>query len=117
MVVRTAQLADEGRLTDQQAALSKAFATAKARETVSWARELLGGGERAARPRGRAHRGLGDPVQQALGRIAKSEAVDDVRGGEAVERPQPHGHPPLGQILLVGRRHPQDASTARCDIR
>jgi glutaryl-CoA dehydrogenase len=43
MVVRTAQLADEGKLTDQQAALSKAFTTAKARETVSWAREVLGG--------------------------------------------------------------------------
>ncbi|TDG06573.1 acyl-CoA dehydrogenase [Paraburkholderia guartelaensis] len=43
MVVRTAQLADEGRLTDQQAALSKAFTTARTRETVSWARELLGG--------------------------------------------------------------------------
>jgi alkylation response protein AidB-like acyl-CoA dehydrogenase len=43
MVVRTAQLADEGKLTDQQAALSKAFTTAKMRETVSWARELLGG--------------------------------------------------------------------------
>jgi glutaryl-CoA dehydrogenase len=43
MVVRTAQLADDGKLTDQQAAISKAFTTAKARETVSWARELLGG--------------------------------------------------------------------------
>jgi glutaryl-CoA dehydrogenase len=43
MVVRTAQLANEGKLTDQQAALSKAFCTAKSRETVSWARELLGG--------------------------------------------------------------------------
>src|SRR5262244_1218698 len=43
MVARTAQLADEGKLTDQQSALSKAFTTAKARETVSWARELLGG--------------------------------------------------------------------------
>src|SRR5215472_9414221 len=43
MVVRTAQLADEGKLTDQQAALSKAFTTAKTRETVSWAREVLGG--------------------------------------------------------------------------
>jgi alkylation response protein AidB-like acyl-CoA dehydrogenase len=41
--VRTAQLADEGKLTDQQAALSKAFTTARTRETVSWARELLGG--------------------------------------------------------------------------
>jgi glutaryl-CoA dehydrogenase len=43
MAVRTAQLADEGKLSDQQAALSKAFTTAKARETVSWAREVLGG--------------------------------------------------------------------------
>src|SRR5215475_2475493 len=43
MIVRTAQLADEGKLTDQQAALSKAFTTSKARETVSWAREVLGG--------------------------------------------------------------------------
>ena len=43
LLARTAQLADEGKLTDQQAALSKAFTTAKARETVSWARELLGG--------------------------------------------------------------------------
>src|SRR5262244_2433675 len=43
MVARTAQLADEGKLTDQQSALSKAFTTAKSRETVSRARELLGG--------------------------------------------------------------------------
>src|SRR5215813_8977108 len=43
MVARTAQLADEGKLTDQQAALSKAFTTAKSRETVSLARELRGG--------------------------------------------------------------------------
>jgi glutaryl-CoA dehydrogenase len=43
MVARTAQLADQGKLTDQQAALSKAFTTAKSRETVSLARELLGG--------------------------------------------------------------------------
>jgi alkylation response protein AidB-like acyl-CoA dehydrogenase len=43
MVARTAQLADQGKLTDQQAAISKAFTMAKMRETVSWARELLGG--------------------------------------------------------------------------
>src|SRR5215469_2128681 len=43
MVVRAAQLADQGKLTDQQASLAKAYTTAKARETVSWARELLGG--------------------------------------------------------------------------
>jgi glutaryl-CoA dehydrogenase len=43
MVARLAQLADQGKLTDQQSALSKAFTTAKSRETVSWARELFGG--------------------------------------------------------------------------
>jgi alkylation response protein AidB-like acyl-CoA dehydrogenase len=43
LVVRTAQLADEGKLTDAHAALSKAFCTAKCRETVAWAREVCGG--------------------------------------------------------------------------
>src|ERR1700742_2369835 len=43
MVIRTAQLDAEGKLTDARAALSKAFTTAKMRETVAWARELLGG--------------------------------------------------------------------------
>src|SRR3954463_3469753 len=43
MVVRLAQLDVEGKMTDAHAALSKAFCTAKMRETVSWARELLGG--------------------------------------------------------------------------
>ena len=48
MVVRTAQLEAEGKLTDARAALSKAFTTAKCRETVAWARELLGGNGIAA---------------------------------------------------------------------
>jgi alkylation response protein AidB-like acyl-CoA dehydrogenase len=48
MVVRTAQLDAEGKLTDARAALSKAFTTAKCRETVAWARELLGGNGIAA---------------------------------------------------------------------
>ena len=43
LIVRQAQLHAEGKLTDAHAALSKAFATAKCRETVAWARELLGG--------------------------------------------------------------------------
>ena len=38
-----AQLHAEGKLNDAHAALSKAFCTAKMRETVAWARELLGG--------------------------------------------------------------------------
>src|SRR5713101_7226369 len=43
LVVRMAQLQVEGKLTDAQAALSKAFTTARMRETVAWAREILGG--------------------------------------------------------------------------
>src|SRR5271165_6261859 len=43
LVTRQAQLHAEGKLTDAHAALAKAFCTAKCRETVAWARELLGG--------------------------------------------------------------------------
>jgi glutaryl-CoA dehydrogenase len=43
MVVRTAQLYAEGKLTDHHAALAKAFCTLRMRETVAWAREILGG--------------------------------------------------------------------------
>jgi glutaryl-CoA dehydrogenase len=43
LIVRQAQLHAEGKLSDAHAALAKAFATAKCRETVAWAREVLGG--------------------------------------------------------------------------
>jgi glutaryl-CoA dehydrogenase len=43
LITRMAQLHVEGKLSDAHAALAKAFATAKCRETVGWARELLGG--------------------------------------------------------------------------
>src|ERR1700726_2954048 len=43
LMVRLAQMDDEGKLGDQHAALAKAFCTAKSRETVSWGREVLGG--------------------------------------------------------------------------
>jgi glutaryl-CoA dehydrogenase len=43
MVVRTAQLHAEGKLADHHAALAKAFCTYRMRETVAWAREILGG--------------------------------------------------------------------------
>src|ERR1700690_165368 len=43
LMVRLAQLTDEGKLTDHHAALAKAFCTSKSRETVSWGREVLGG--------------------------------------------------------------------------
>src|SRR3989442_1739026 len=48
LLVRLAQLEAEGKMTDAHAALSKAFCTAKCRETVAWARELLGGNGIAA---------------------------------------------------------------------
>src|SRR5438445_332823 len=43
LLVRQAQLFNEGKLSDAHAALSKAFCTSKCRETVAWAREILGG--------------------------------------------------------------------------
>jgi alkylation response protein AidB-like acyl-CoA dehydrogenase len=43
LMVRLAQMTDEGKLGDHHAALGKAFCTAKSRETVAWGRELLGG--------------------------------------------------------------------------
>src|SRR5476651_1936413 len=43
LIVRQAELFDEGKLSDAHAALAKAFCTSKCRETVAWAREVLGG--------------------------------------------------------------------------
>ena len=43
MMVRLAQLQDAGVYKDEQSALAKAYCTVRMRETVSWARELLGG--------------------------------------------------------------------------
>ena len=43
LLVRQAQLFEEGKLSDAHAALSKAFCTSKCRETVAWAREICGG--------------------------------------------------------------------------
>ena len=43
MVVRVSQLQDMGKLTDPHASLAKAFCTIRMRETVAWAREVLGG--------------------------------------------------------------------------
>src|SRR5262245_35200306 len=43
MVLRLSQLQDAGEMDEQHASLAKAFCTVRARETVGWARELLGG--------------------------------------------------------------------------
>jgi alkylation response protein AidB-like acyl-CoA dehydrogenase len=43
MVVRLSQMQDEGKLMDYHASLAKVFCTVRMRETVAWAREVLGG--------------------------------------------------------------------------
>ena len=43
MCVRVSQLQDAGALREEHASLAKAFTTARMRETVGWAREVLGG--------------------------------------------------------------------------
>jgi glutaryl-CoA dehydrogenase len=43
MVVRLAQLQEDGVYRDEQSALAKAFCTVRMREAVGWAREILGG--------------------------------------------------------------------------
>ncbi|MEP7091060.1 MAG: acyl-CoA dehydrogenase family protein [Nocardioidaceae bacterium] len=43
LCVRVSQLQDAGALKDEHASLAKAFTTSRMRETVGWAREVLGG--------------------------------------------------------------------------
>lgn len=43
MCTRVSQMLDEGTQKDEHAALAKAFATSRMRETVAWARESMGG--------------------------------------------------------------------------
>jgi alkylation response protein AidB-like acyl-CoA dehydrogenase len=43
LCARLSQLQGEGRMTDEHASMAKAFATVRMRETVGWARELMGG--------------------------------------------------------------------------
>jgi len=43
LVMRLSQMQDEGMMADEHASLAKAFCTVKMRETVGYARELLGG--------------------------------------------------------------------------
>jgi glutaryl-CoA dehydrogenase len=43
MALRLGQLQSQGLMTDEHASLAKAFCTVKCRETVGYARELLGG--------------------------------------------------------------------------
>ena len=43
MCARLSQLQDAGQMSDEHASLAKAFCTVRMRETVGWARELMGG--------------------------------------------------------------------------
>jgi glutaryl-CoA dehydrogenase len=43
MMLRLAEIEEEGKLLDQHASLAKAFTTVRMRETVAWAREVHGG--------------------------------------------------------------------------
>jgi glutaryl-CoA dehydrogenase len=43
MVARLSQMQDAGQMDEEHASLAKAFCTVRMRETVGWARELLGG--------------------------------------------------------------------------
>jgi alkylation response protein AidB-like acyl-CoA dehydrogenase len=43
LCARLSQLQGEGRMTDEHASMAKAFSTVRMRETVGWARELMGG--------------------------------------------------------------------------
>jgi glutaryl-CoA dehydrogenase len=43
MVIRVSEMLDSGEQRDEHSALAKAYATARMRETVAWAREVVGG--------------------------------------------------------------------------
>ena len=43
LCARASQLQDAGRLRDEHASMAKAYSTMRMRETVGWARELMGG--------------------------------------------------------------------------
>ncbi len=42
LMLRLAEIEEDGKLLDQHASLAKAFTTARMRETVAWAREVHG---------------------------------------------------------------------------
>jgi glutaryl-CoA dehydrogenase len=67
LLVRLSQLQDEGVLEDEHASLAKAFCTVRMRETVGWAREVLGGN--------------GILLEESVGRfVADAEAIYSYEG-------------------------------------
>jgi glutaryl-CoA dehydrogenase len=78
MMVRLAQLQDAGVYKDEQSALAKAHCTVRMRESVGWARELLGGN--------------GIVLDYNVGRfVADAEAIYSYEGTREI------------QTLIVGR--------------
>jgi glutaryl-CoA dehydrogenase len=78
MMARLAQLQDAGVYRDEQSALAKAYCTVRLRETVGWARELLGGN--------------GIVLDYNIGRfVADAEAIYSYEGTREI------------QTLIVGR--------------
>jgi glutaryl-CoA dehydrogenase len=78
LLVRLSQLQDAGLLEDQHASLAKAFSTVRMRETVGWAREVLGGN--------------GILLEESVGRfVADAEAIYSYEGTREVN------------TLIVGR--------------
>ena len=78
MMVRLAQLQDAGVYKDEQSALAKAYCTVRMRESVGWARELLGGN--------------GIVLDYNIGRfVADAEAIYSYEGTREI------------QTLIVGR--------------
>jgi glutaryl-CoA dehydrogenase len=67
LLVRLSQLQDAGLLEDHHASLAKAFCTVRMRETVGWAREVLGGN--------------GILLEESVGRfVADAEAIYSYEG-------------------------------------
>ena len=74
MCARVSQLQDAGRMGDEHASLAKAFCTVRMRETVGWARELMGGN--------------GILLENHVGRyVADAEAIYSYEGTREVNTP------------------------------
>ena len=80
MMLRLAQLQDEGVMRDEHASLAKAFCTVKCRETVGFARELLGGNGILARK----------PHRTFRSRRGSDLLLRGYQGDEHVDRRQVH---------------------------
>ena len=91
LCARLAQLQDEGRAADEHSALAKAFCTVRMRETVGYARELLGGN--------------GILLEYQVGRfVADAEAIYSYEGTREINTldRRPRHHRPVRLRLSAG---------------